>query len=237
MSPPAKHTDTEATELLRKWARGLRVTEGLKSGQTVEQLYDEIHPCVTITGEAGAGGSHLADRVGERLGLETVDRELIALLAERYKLPCDMLEVVDERVSNWLTEAIRMWLAHRLVSQSEYLSILGRFLLMASSSNSVVFVGRGVQFILPRQKCLAIRLVAPLPQRVEWIKQRDQLNKSEAERYVSQRDEGRRKFIRSHFRSNVEDPHWYDLVINMQHVDLENAADLIVSVWNARFGQ
>jgi cytidylate kinase len=225
----------DVTELLRKWARGFRLTEGLKEGQTVEQLYEDIHPCLTISRETGAGASYVAQRIGEKLGFDTVDRELIEALAERHNLPRDMLEIVDERVCNVLRESIGIWLGHRMLSQSEYLSMLCRYMLLASTNASTIFVGHGAQFILPRKKCLALRIIAPFESRVARIMARQQLNRDEAERYARQRDAARGEFVRRHFRSNVEDAHLYDMVINTENIELDDVIEMIIAQWQKRF--
>jgi cytidylate kinase len=229
-------SSSEVGEQLRQWSRSLQAEIGVEPDEAVARLYEKIHPCVTFSREAGAGATLVAKRIGEILQFETVDRQLLDQLAERFRVPRDMLEIVDERVSNWVTEAVGMWLAHRMLSQSEYMELLGRFVLMSASSASLVFVGRGVQFILPREKCLAIRVVAPLEQRISRIMSVFQLSRDEAKRYASERDASRGEFVRRKFRCDVADAHLYDLVINTEHVDVESAVDIIIGQWRKRFG-
>ena len=66
---------------------------------------------MTVSREAGAGGSAVIERAAQLLQLATIDRELLDYLAEHYRLPRDMLDVCDERTCNWLVESVGIWLS------------------------------------------------------------------------------------------------------------------------------
>ena len=75
-------------------------------------------------------------------------------------------------------------------------------------------IGRGAGFILPRQTTLNVRLVAPLAERVAYMSQWLRLTEEEAAEKVRQRDAGRAQFLGTHFSSEPDDVHHYDLVLN-----------------------
>ena len=229
--PLAKHAEQQ----MRSWALGLEVRKRLEHDRTTPQLSKEFHPYVAISREAGARGADVARRVGDKLGWPTLDKDLLDYMADRYKLPKDMLKFVDETTSNWVFDLFGKWLDRHLVSQQEYVVHLGRIVLMAARHSSSVFVGRGVQFLLPRDLGFTIRIVAPLDQRIEHIAHLEQLNHDEAEKYVVDVDAGRRDFVRRYFRHDVDDSSLYDLVINMKYLDVDGAADLVVSQCRRRF--
>ena len=168
--------------------------------------------------------------------LPIIDRELLNYLADHCSLPRDMLEVCDEKTSNWLVEALGIWLSHRIVSESDYLMLLGRFVLMSARKSSVVFAGRGVQLILPRERGLAASIVAPWNGEIQCIMERNGVTWQEAERHVAKRDAGRREFVRRHFHEDPSDSHLYDLVINTDMIDTAGSAEIIVNEWLRRFG-
>ena len=107
----------------------------------------------------------IARRVGDLLGLDVLHREILDYMAQRYGLRRDMLDFVDERASNWIVETFGKWLDKQIVTQSEYMGKLGRIILMSARHASSVLVGRGAQFLLPREKTLAIYIVSPLEMR------------------------------------------------------------------------
>lgn len=226
----------EAERQIKTWSKELERVRHIPPEVATAQLPGVIHPCLTVSREAGAGGSAIIQRVAELLGLATIDRELLDYLAEQFRLPRDMLEVCDERTCNWLVEVLGMWLSHRMVSETDYIMLLGQFVLMSARKSSVIFAGRGVQLILPREKALAVRIVAPLERRIQCIMSQNRFSRYEAQRHVAKRDAGRREFVKRHFHQDPSDPHLYDLVINTELLGTEAAAEMIVNLWHRRFG-
>ena len=51
----------------------------------------------------------------------------------------------------------------------------------------------------------------------------------EAFRDIARQDLARQRFVRSHFDSDLEDPHQYDLVINTDHHSAAMAARIVVT--------
>ena len=128
---------------MRSWALGLEVKDRLEHAAAVKQLPKEIHTYISISREAGAGGGEIANRLGQKLGWQVLDKELLDYMAEHYKMPRDLLDFVDESTSNWFHEVFGNWLDSHLVTQSEYVSRLGRIVLIAARHEHAVFVGRG----------------------------------------------------------------------------------------------
>ncbi len=232
---PGQPLAKNAEQQMRNWVLGLEVRERLADDRAVRQLSQEIHPYVTLSREAGAGAAEVARRVGDKLGWPTLDKDLLDYMADQYKLPKHMLKFVDETTSNWVYDVFGTWLDEHLVSHQEYVSHLGRIVLLAARHVSSVFVGRGIQFLLPRDLGLTIRIVAPLNQRIDRIMQVRKLEHDEAKKYVAKIDLGRRDFVYRYFHHDVDDSSLYDLVINMKYLDVDEAADLIVNQCRRRF--
>jgi cytidylate kinase len=129
------------------------------------------------------------------------------------------------------------WLDSHLVSQAEYVRGLGRIVLLAAQHESTVFVGRGVQFILPRDQGLTVRLIAPLEQRIQSIMDREHCDRSHAKHFITETDRGRHNFVKRYFHHDISDPHLYDLVINLARVEPEEAVELIIHNCHRRFPQ
>ena len=181
-------------------------------------------PYVAISREAGAGGSRIARLVGEALGWDVFDRELLECMAERYHVSPAMLELVDETTTNWITELFGNVIDPHSVSQMQYVFRLSRMILMAARKGKIVFVGRGSGFLLPRERGLAVRLIAGHKYRVQQIMERRHLNFEEARDYVEKTDADRRAFVQQYFHHDASDPHLFDLVINVEKFGPELAA-------------
>ena len=202
----------------------------------IDQLEEGVHPYVAVSCEAGSGGSRVAKQAGEMLGWSVVNRELLDCLADRYKLPRDMVDVVDKKTSHWLVEGLRMWIGTRLLSETDYVAQVARFMLLAARHAPAIFVGRGSQFVLPRRKGLAVLIVAPLDKRIACIMRRQDLSLAEAKRCATTRDTRRREYLKKHFHRNPLDVNLYDLVINTESIDPDRAAEIIVSECCQRYG-
>jgi cytidylate kinase len=237
LTPDYEHNTARTAEhQMRRWALGLEIKERVDHDRAVAELAQRIHPYVALSREAGAGGGEIARRLGKELGWDVLHRELLIYMSQRYKVPTDMLEFVDETTSNWMLEVFGKWLDHRVVTQSEYVVHLGQIVLMAARHANSVFVGRGVQFLLPRDKGLAVQIIAPLSRRVERTMQQRQISREQAQKHVKEADDGRRDFVRRYFHHDVSDPHVYDLVLNLEHMDLDNAVEILAAECRRRFG-
>jgi cytidylate kinase len=217
-----------AERQMRTWALQLESQQRLEKERAAKAIDERIHPYLALSRETGVNAGELAHAIATRCGWKVLDRELLDYMAEHDHISRFALDLVDEKVVSWFRETFGKWLDEQLVSQAEYVSRLGKLVLLAAQHESTVFVGRGVQFILPRENGVAVRIVAPRKQRIQYIRQLQQCSLHEAEKFVDHTDKERGDFVRRYFLRDVADLHLYDLVINLQHVSREAAIDMIV---------
>jgi len=226
-----------AEKMMRHWAIGSEVRERVAHEQAMAQLPRHIYPYIAISRDTGAGASEVARRIGERLGWDVLNREVLDRMAEKYHLERTMLEAVDETTTSWLLEVFGKWISKQVVTETEYVSRLGKVLLIAARHGSTVFVGRGAQFFLPRERGFAVQIVAPLEQRIGRVMEREHMSHDTAQKYLCRRDQERHDFVREHFDRDVNDPRLYDLVINLGCIGIDWAVDLIVRSCEHKFGE
>jgi cytidylate kinase len=185
--------------------------------------------CIAISREAGTGGSEIAQQLGGRLGWRVFDKNLLDQVAARYHLPRTMLDLVDETATNWAYDVLGTWMDHKLVPHEKYLAYLSRVVQLVGRSGPAVFVGRGSQFLLPRQEVLAVRLIASPKYRVGRLMERMGLSHADAERKMAEIDRGRQAFVRQSFHHDTADPHLYDLVVNVERFGADGAVGQILT--------
>jgi len=224
-----------AERQMQQWLRMQKGQDNAAPASSTGKLAG-IGPYLTISREAGAGGSRIARLVGEAVGWEVLDRKLLECVAERYDTSPAVLELVDETTANWLTEMFGNWLDPASVSQMQYVCRLSRVILMAARAGKVIYVGRGAQFVLPHERGLSVRIVAPQKYRVQQIMERRHLSFEEALDYVVKTDAGRQDFVRQYFHHDVPDPHLFDLVVNVEKLGPERTAHLIADAVASCFG-
>ena len=231
----SRKSGNPAEQRLRRRALELQVQDQIAHGPAAVDLPSLIHPYLAVSREVGAGGSEVAAQVGEKLGWEVLDRELLDQMANDFHLREDMLEHLDETSSNWVVEVFGKWMDQHLVTQAEFVVHLGQIVLATARRTHAVFVGRGAQFLLPRERGLAVRVTAPRRQRIERIMQRHDLPRDKAEKYIDRHEQGRTDFVKKYFHHDVNDARIYDLVVNIEYLDIHGAVELIADQMQRQF--
>jgi len=180
---------------------------------------------ITISREAGAGGSYVAEVVGKKLGWEVLDKTLLDRVADRCRLPRESLSPVDETSHNWAYDVLGPWLDSRVVSQDKYVAHLIRIFTAAARRGQVVLVGRGAQFVMPRDQGLAVRIIASEKYRAGRIMERQNVAAPQARRIIEETDRGRRQFVQFFFHHDISDPHFYDIVLNVERLGPARVAE------------
>ncbi len=235
MTTITEHKPVELTAAaqrrLERWLLSPDLKEHMQHAKTTRKKKTVTGPYIAISREAGSRGTEIALEVARRLGWDVLDKELLDFMAERYKLPRDMLDVVDETRANWFHDVLGVFFDSRLVSQDAYTAHLHRIIYLAALHGNVVFVGRAAQYILPRQSGLAVRIIAPKQQRIEYLMLHRHLDLATATRLADDLDAARGEFCRRHFHRDVREPLEYDLVINTARLTVEAAAELIADTF------
>jgi len=212
-----------AERQMQAWARIQEISKQLSA----EGARTALGPYICLSRECGAGGSLIAERLGELLGWEVLDKNVLDEVALRYRVSRLKLDLVDETAFNWAYDIIGPWLDREIVSHEKYFAQLCRVVLAKARRGHVVLVGRGAQFMLPREFGLAVRIIAPKKFRIAQIMERLGLTTREAERLIDETDRGRRQFAYRYFHRDIDDPHLYDIVLNVEHVGIGQAAEKI----------
>ena len=101
---------------------------------------------------------------------------------------------------------------------------------------NVVIVGRGANVITAKLKnTFHVRLIASLEKRVEHIKELMDMNEKEALTYIKKEDENRKKYLKSYFHVDADDPLLYHMTINTDLLTHKGAAYLIAEAVVLKF--
>ncbi len=217
-----------AERQMQTWARTREIEDRSAAGAGPSRECRAMS-YLAISREAGAGGSLVARAVGHELGWNVLDKDILARVANRYNLPLPMLELVDETVDNWVSGVFGSWIDHTIISHDRYFACLKRVLRASLAQEKLVLVGRGAQFLLPREKGLAVRIVAPEQYRLSQIAEQHHLTRREASRLIVEVDRRRQQFVRRYFHRDISDPHLYDLTINVENIGVGGAVRQIIT--------
>jgi cytidylate kinase len=200
-------------------------------------------PTITVSRQYASGGSEIAALVARRLGWELIDNEFVDRVAQLAGLSREEVERREERVPSFVERLARAMTG----SAPELFVVSGEAALMTPPSEEdivriteavineavqherVVLVGRGAQsYLAQRSGTLHVYVVAPREVRIQRAMERLKLDRKEAERTVDQIDEGRRRYVRTHYHRQWDDPCNYHLVLNSGSLSYDRCAELIV---------
>jgi cytidylate kinase len=207
-------------------------------------------PVITIRGQLGSGAPEIAKRVAERLHIDYVNGEIIAEIAARLKYPERRVaakEMPAGTLAGRISEALKHSYPPVLGSESlqmpipylpaweiplddpSYLTGLESVIKELAAGEPIVIRGRGSQFILKDYPdAVHFLIVAPLEIRVMRVMSDKKLGKKAAKQEINRFDSSRHEFIKRYFKTELEDPIHYDLIINTEHLSFEDAASIII---------
>jgi cytidylate kinase len=195
---------------------------------------------ITISREAGALGTTTAHAIGERPGwpvYDQYDQEILNRIGQEMGLHVNMVKLIDERPMNWLEECIAGLVSDYHLSHDRYMiQVIAMVRALAEEGNCII-VGRGANFLLPRETTLNVRLIGELNDRVAHVQKKLGLSKPEAVKWVEKTSKHRHDFVKHHFGKNVEDPLLYDLVLNTSRFSADECAEVIVAALNRKLAR
>lgn len=181
---------------------------------------------VTISRAVGAGGAEVGKLLGERLGWPVFDRQILHAMAGDDDVRARIYHQMDERDTNWLEDAVR-WLMRGEFRRDDYFYRLSETVLALARGERGVFLGRGADSILPRDRGLRVRITSPRDKRVQVVAARMSMSEALARAEVERIDHERAEYRRLHFGKAANDAANFDLVISMDRFTTDQAVALI----------
>jgi len=196
----------------------------------------QAHPFVTVSREAGSWGSQAAALVAKDLGWQCLDREIVDYVAKDAQVEERVVASLDERARGYIEAWVASFVDGKHIESADYLRHLARVLRALVQHEPAVIVGRGAHLILStiRDRCLAVRVMAPLKLRVARLAQDQGVSEAVALERIRSADKARAQFFHAVLGRSVDDPMQFDLVINTERLSIRQTADVILSAVRAR---
>ena len=208
----------------REWA----FREKARLEQTKRDEQPRILPeraMITVSREYGTSGRIFASLLKERLGAEWQiwDSEIVDEIARNANVRRELVQNIDERARTMIEHILDSTLNYTPIDGDEYVKHLTQALVSLAHQGQKIIVGRGANFILTQ--ALNIRLVASVGYRARSIEEAESLSHAEALAKLRRTDSARQGYIRTHFQNEIGDQCHYDLVMCLDHLSMEAAAD------------
>jgi cytidylate kinase len=192
-----------------------------------------IRPVITMSRLAGALGDVLAPKLAKDLEIDLFDQEIVEEIATNAKRSKEIVASLDEQDRGILDDWINALGADHMWSY-EYLQHLTQVVGAIGAHGHAIIVGRGASYIVPKEACLRLLVVAPLERRIRNVMSQLNVSEQEARRQVMRSDADRKAFIQKYFQTDMMNPMNYDLVINMENIDIDLAARIVKETFNTR---
>jgi len=175
---------------------------------------------ITISRGTFSGGQKLAECVAEKNGYRCISREFLVRAATRYGMQL-------EELSKALMEPPG-FLERLTAERMRYLFCTRAALIRAVRDDNVVYHGLAGHFLLAGvPNVLRIRVIASMEFRIKAAMERNSLPRREAIEHIKKMDEKRVKWTKFLYHVDWHDPSLYDLTINLDHISLESACEII----------
>jgi cytidylate kinase len=176
---------------------------------------------IAISRGTFSGGEALARRVAERLQYRCLAREAnLEAAAQRCMVPADELAAaMEKRPSFW---------ERMLGERAAYLAFVRATLCEQARGGRLVYHGYLGQFLLAGiSHVISVRVIADTAFRIQAAQRQQNLSRKDALAYIAKADTERRDWTRFLFEADWEDPHLYDLVLNLSRMSLDAACETV----------
>jgi cytidylate kinase len=175
---------------------------------------------ITISRGTFSGGQRLAQCVADKLGYRCIARIELHEAAKRYG-------VHDEELSRAISET--PGLLERLGSErARYLACVRAALVREVRDDNVVYHGLAGHFLLKGvPSVLRVRAIANIEFRVKNAMERNRSTRKEALEYIKRVDEKRIRWTKLLYHADLNDPHLYDLIINLDNISISSACEIV----------
>ena len=178
---------------------------------------------ITISRGSYYRGKEVAEKLATTLGYECISREILLEASQEYNIPEIKLVRAIEDAPTLLERFIH--------DKEKYLAYIRAALLKHVQKDNVVYHGLfGNFFLQDIPHVLKVRIVGDLEARVADEVKREGISAERAREILLRDDEQRRKWAYHLYGADTWDATFYDLVIHLRSITVDDAVSLILHV-------
>lgn len=182
---------------------------------------------ITISRGSFSGGKMLAECLSKSLDYRCVDRDVIVERAAAHGVSQDELRDALQKPPTILER-----LQHK---RYLYLVLIQAALTEEIRTGRAVYHGNAGHLLLKGgPPVLRVRIIAPIEMRLKMAQERLKFSRSEAMDYIARMDQDRRKWAQYLYGVDWGDPANYDIVLNLESVEIKEACKTISTLARQR---
>ncbi len=175
---------------------------------------------ITISRGSYSAGKDVAEKVADRLGFDCLSRDVLLEASNKFNIPEIKLIKAFINVPSVLDRFSN--------GQQKYIAYIQSALTRHVCQDSIVYHGLAGHVLLKNvSHVFKVCITASFERRVSILMKREQFSEKEAASWIAKVDKERRKWTQTLYNVNPWEPGLYDLLVNIDKYDVDDAVDLI----------
>jgi CMP/dCMP kinase len=199
------------------------------------EKYKKPGMSITLSRETGAGADVISRLLVDffrphqekgSLDWTVFDKNLISKILSDHNLPEHLSRFYEEKKRTVLQQIVNDLFTG--ISSYDITKRTASTILQLTGRGNVIIVGMAGSIITAgRKEVFHVRIVAPLEQRIEHAMEVYGLDRTAAARFVPEEDIARKTYHKTFYHKDIDDPLYYDLIINTGACTYSEAAEII----------
>jgi cytidylate kinase len=165
-------------------------------------------------------GKEVAEKAARRLDYECLSRDVLLEASDKFNIP--EIKLIKAIID---TPSILSRFNH---GQQKYIAYIQSALTRHACQDEIVYHGLAGHVLLKNiSHVLKVCITADFSNRVSVLMDREHISEKEASAWITKVDKERRKWTQTLYGIDPWDLHLYDLVININKYEVDDAVDLI----------
>ncbi len=178
---------------------------------------------VCISGGTSSKTRRLAESLAERLGYASHSREELIEAAIEEGIQVSKLETATIK-PHIFTERLGL-------EREYYRAFTAAYLCGKAQQGGMVYLGRSPHLLFPGiRHVLKVRVEEDESAKISDVMQRLRVDRAKAQQYVMEVESDRERWVHSLYGVSWDDAAYYDMVVNLAHMNPENAAAVLANV-------
>ena len=197
---------------------------------------------VCVSHATGSGGEEVGKQVAEKLGYLYVDEDIVAMAAQGGLDPKDIAD--EERRKSFASRFLDTlaesggdaWALSTpapatlgAIRPADVRDLIRETVVQTAARGNVVIVAHAASFAVePGPQALRVLVTASASTRAKRLSASEGVGDKDAERMIKDSDAGRRDYLKRFYSVDRESPTDYDLIVNTDHVSVEQGAEIVL---------
>jgi cytidylate kinase len=175
---------------------------------------------ITIARECCSHGAEIAEKTAAMLGYDCISREVLLEAAYFFNIP-------EQKLLHSIHDAPSV-LERLTHGREKYLAYIRAALLEHVKKDNIVYHGHAGHLLIPEvTHVLKVRLFASESDRIALLQKDQKMSREEALAFLKSEDRQRIDWTRYIYNRDIHDLELYDLIINLTHLRIQDACDII----------